>query len=115
MGMPIMLRANDATELWITKGRESVVCGWDESVGPLGQRVLDALFVRLVRPPRTINIDGLPENVVPLVRTPTHISVLLLDDTLLSIIRDQVVCLLNFGLTDYTSQPLKANPGLKIQ
>ncbi|KAJ7907078.1 hypothetical protein B0H13DRAFT_2233498 [Mycena leptocephala] len=66
MGMPIMLRANDATELCITKGQGSVVCGWDESVGPLGQRVLDTLFVRLVKPPRTINIDGLPENVVAL-------------------------------------------------
>ncbi|KAJ7927789.1 hypothetical protein B0H13DRAFT_2229192 [Mycena leptocephala] len=104
MGMPIMLRANDATELCITKGQKSVVCGWDESVGPLGQRVLDTLFVRLVKPPRTINIDGLPENVVALVRTSTHRTVLLLDETPLSIIRDQIVCLLNFGMTDYTSQ-----------
>ncbi|KAJ7896824.1 hypothetical protein B0H13DRAFT_2234447 [Mycena leptocephala] len=71
MGMPVILRANDATELCITKGQKSVV-------------FLDTLFV-------TINIDGLPKNVVALTR-------------LLSIIRDQIVCLLNFGMTDYTSQ-----------
>ncbi len=104
VGMPIMLRANEATEMCMTKGQESVVCGWNESVGPLGQRVLDVLFVRLLNPPRNITIDGLPENVVPLVRTLTHITVLLPDDTLLSVIRDQVVCLINFGMTDYTSQ-----------
>jgi hypothetical protein len=52
MGMPIMLRGNDAIELCITKGQEAVVCGWDESVGPLGQKVLDTLLVRLVKPPK---------------------------------------------------------------
>ncbi|KAJ6536056.1 hypothetical protein B0H19DRAFT_1317633 [Mycena capillaripes] len=104
LGMPIMLRANDATELCMTKGQEAVVCGWDSSEGPAGQRVLDTLFVRLVNPPRTIKIENLPENVVPLVRTVTHVTCLLSDDTLLSVLREQVVCLLNFGMTDYTSQ-----------
>ncbi|KAJ7161113.1 hypothetical protein C8R46DRAFT_859175, partial [Mycena filopes] len=104
VGMPIMLRANDATEMCITKGQEAEVVGWDESVGPLGQRVLDTLFVRLIKPPRNISVDGLPDNVVPLVRTVTHITALLSDDTLLSVLREQVVCLLNFGMTDYTSQ-----------
>ncbi|KAJ7029491.1 hypothetical protein C8F04DRAFT_962811 [Mycena alexandri] len=104
IGMPVMLRANDATELCITKGQEAVVCGWDESEGPAGQRVLDTLFVTLVNPPRNINIEGLPQNVVPLVRTVNHITILLQDDTLLSVLREQVVGLLNFGMTDYTSQ-----------
>jgi hypothetical protein len=39
MGMPTMLRANDATELCITKGQEAVVCGWDESVGPWSKSI----------------------------------------------------------------------------
>ncbi|KAJ6540673.1 hypothetical protein B0H19DRAFT_1001765 [Mycena capillaripes] len=104
LGMPIMIRANDATELCMTKGQEAVVCGWDSSIGPFGQQVLDTLFVRLINSPRKIQIDGLPENVVPLVRTVTHITALLSDDTLLSILREQVVCLLNFEMTDYTSQ-----------
>ncbi|KAJ7744342.1 hypothetical protein B0H16DRAFT_1222876, partial [Mycena metata] len=104
MGMPIMLRANDATELCITKGQEAEVCGWHASEGPSGQQVLDTLSVRLIKPPQKVKIGDLPENIVPLVRTVTHVTVLLSDDTLLSILRDQVVCLLNFAMTDYTSQ-----------
>jgi hypothetical protein len=104
LGMPIMLRANDATEMCMTKGQEGVVCGWHASEGPAGQQVLETLFVRLINPPRNIKIADLPENVVPLVRTITHITCLLQDDTLLSVLREQVVCLLNFGMTDYTSQ-----------
>ncbi|KAJ6460798.1 hypothetical protein C8R47DRAFT_993771 [Mycena vitilis] len=107
-----MLRANDATELCITKGQEAVVCGWHSSEGSEGQQILETLFVRLVNPPRNIQIGDLPENIVPLVRTVTHITCLLSDDTLLSVLRDQVVCLLNFGMTDYTAQgkSRKKNP-----
>ncbi|KAJ7153846.1 hypothetical protein C8R46DRAFT_897778, partial [Mycena filopes] len=104
IGMPIMLRANDATELCITKGQEAVVCGWHSGSGPLGQEILETLFVRLCNPPKNIQIGNLPENVVPLVRTITPLTVLMEDDTVLSILREQVVCLLNFGMTDYTSQ-----------
>ncbi|KAJ7077795.1 hypothetical protein C8R44DRAFT_555952, partial [Mycena epipterygia] len=90
VGMPVMLRANEATEMCITKGQEATVCGWDESLGPAGQRILDTLFVKLVNPPRQIQIAGLPVNVVPLVRTVTHLTALLQDDTLLSVLREQV-------------------------
>ncbi|KAJ6527394.1 hypothetical protein B0H19DRAFT_969722, partial [Mycena capillaripes] len=62
------------------------------------------LFVRLVNLPKNIHIPDLPENVVPLVRTMNLITCLLSDDTLLSVLREQVVCLMNFGMTDYTSQ-----------
>jgi hypothetical protein len=104
VGMPIMIRSNDATELCITKGQEAVVVGWDSSYGPFGQPVLDTLFVKLVNPPRTVSIADLPENVVPLPRVSTNTTVLLEDDSLLSVNREQVVALLNFGMTDYTSQ-----------
>jgi hypothetical protein len=104
IGMPVLLRSNDATELCITKGQEAVVVGWDESIGPSGQRVLDTLFVKLENTPRPIQIPGLPENVVPLVRTANHITVLLEDDTLLSVLREQVVMLINFSMTDYSAQ-----------
>ncbi|KAJ6536067.1 hypothetical protein B0H19DRAFT_896018, partial [Mycena capillaripes] len=109
LGMPVMLRANDATELCMTKGQEAVVCGWHASEGPVGQQILDTLFVRLVNPPRKIKIADLPDNVVPLVRTITHITCLLPDDSLLSVLREQVVCLINFGMTDYTSQGKSRN------
>ncbi|KAJ7476477.1 hypothetical protein FB451DRAFT_1033426, partial [Mycena latifolia] len=104
IGMPVMLRANDATEMCITKGQEGAVVGWDESVGPLGQKVLDTLFVKLINPPKNIQVDGLPPNVVPLVRTVSHVTILLEDDTLLSVLREQILALVNFGMTDYTSQ-----------
>ncbi|KAJ7933037.1 hypothetical protein B0H13DRAFT_1856638 [Mycena leptocephala] len=90
---------------------EAVVCGWDESVGPLGQRVLDTLFVRLVKPPR--KIADMPENVVPFVGTSTHLTIVLSDDTLLSVVREHVVCLLSFGMTDYTSQA-KSRPKIQL-
>jgi hypothetical protein len=104
IGMPVLLRSNEATELSMTKGQEAVVVGWNESVGPHGQRILDTLFVKLQGTSRPIQIPGLPENVVPLVRSTTHITVLLEDDTLLSISREQVVLLLNFSMTDYSAQ-----------
>ncbi|KAJ6527314.1 hypothetical protein DFH09DRAFT_810471, partial [Mycena vulgaris] len=54
MGMPVMLRSNDETEMCITKGQEGAVVGWDENTGPIGQRILDTLFVKLINPPRDI-------------------------------------------------------------
>ncbi|KAJ7028864.1 hypothetical protein C8F04DRAFT_963572 [Mycena alexandri] len=90
----------------MTKGQEASVVGWDESIGPSGQRVLDTLFVHLDNLPseRIIEIPGLPPNVVPLVRTSSVITVLLEDDSLLSIAREQVTTLLDFSITDYTAQ-----------
>ncbi|KAJ7115122.1 hypothetical protein C8R43DRAFT_902899 [Mycena crocata] len=104
IGMPVMLRSNEATELCLTKGQEGVVVGWDDSEGPSGQRVLDTLFVELINPPKNVQIGDLPVNIVPIPRTTTPITSLLPDDSLLSLVREQVVVLLNFGMTDYTAQ-----------
>jgi hypothetical protein len=104
LGMPIMIRVNEATELCMTKGQEAVVAGWHDSLGPAGQRILDTLFVRLIDPPKPVQLPGLPLNVVPLNRTSSPITCLLPDDTIVSIMRDQVLCLLNFAMTDYASQ-----------
>ena len=43
LGMPIMIRNNNATELCITKGQEAYVIGWDAIDGPKGQKVLETL------------------------------------------------------------------------
>jgi hypothetical protein len=37
MGMPVMIRHNDATELCITKGQEGTIAGWQACKGPHGQ------------------------------------------------------------------------------
>src|SRR6202041_2029656 len=68
IGMPVMIRNNDATELCITKGQEGHVVGWQAGRGLLGQLVLDTLFVKLDQPAKIVKIDGLPENVVPINR-----------------------------------------------
>ena len=68
IGLPVMIRNNDATELCITKGQEGYVVGWKSGIGSRGQLVLEILFVKLDRPAKNINIEGLPENVVPLMK-----------------------------------------------
>jgi hypothetical protein len=68
IGLPVMIRNNDATELCITKGQEGHVVGWKSGIGSRGQLVLETLYVKLDRPAKNINIEGLPENVVPLMK-----------------------------------------------
>ena len=67
IGLPVMIRNNDATECCVTKGAEATVASWQSSKGPYGQNVLETLFVKLKSPPKTIKIDGLPKNVVPII------------------------------------------------
>jgi hypothetical protein len=62
------------------------------------------LFVKLKNPPKTVKIDGLPENVVPLTRHSTATMCSLLNDDMISLSRDQVLVLPNFSMTDYASQ-----------
>jgi hypothetical protein len=104
LGMPVMIRSNEATELCMTKGQDGEVCGWDESKGPAGQRILETLFVKLIKPPHPVQIPDLPLNVVPVCRTSSHVTCLLQDDSLLSIHREQVLVLPCFSMTDYASQ-----------
>ena len=104
IGMPVMIRNNDATELCITKGQEATVVGWDAITGPFGQQVLENLFLKLDNPPQTIKIEGLPENVIPMSRTTTTINCTLLNDTNIKISRQQILVLPNFAMTDYAAQ-----------
>ena len=104
VGLPVMLKHNDATECCITKGAEATVVGWQTDKGPEGQVVLDTLFVRLKDPPKTVKIDGLPENVVPITRHSTATMCYLPNDDEVSLSRDQVLVLPNFAMTDYSSQ-----------
>jgi hypothetical protein len=104
IGLPVMIRKNEATELCITKGQEGTVAGWQEDEGPSGQRILDTLFVRLTNPPQTIQIQGLPENVVPIIKTKKTITCQFINDDKIVIERDQVDVLPNFSMTDYASQ-----------
>ena len=104
VGLPVMLRHNEATECCITKGAEAMVVGWQSVKGPAGQNVLDTLFVKLKDPPKTVTINGLPDNVVPLTRRSTAVWCSLPNDDVIPLSREQVPVLPNFAMTDYASQ-----------
>ena len=104
IGMPIIIRNNEATELCITKGQEGHISGWQSAIGPNGQLMLDTLFVKLDRPAKTIQLEGLPENVVPLTRISRSILCVTPSELALKINRSQVPILPNFAMTDYASQ-----------
>jgi hypothetical protein len=74
LGMPIIIRNNDATELCITKGQEAYVVGWDAIDGPKGQKVLETLYLELKNPPKTVELPFLPVNVIPMTRTSKKIK-----------------------------------------
>ena len=104
LGMPVMIRNNDATELCITKGQEGFVAGWQSKEGPHQKRVLDTLFVKLDNPPKDIQIPGLPKNVVPISMATKTVQCVFPNDLTESIERQQVWILPNFAMTDYASQ-----------
>jgi Helitron helicase-like domain at N-terminus/PIF1-like helicase len=104
IGMPVMLRSNDATECCITKGAEATIVNWQSYTGPEGQNTLETLFVKLTNPPRTIKIDGLPENVVPIISRSITIQMTLPNDEMVTLSRQQVSVLPNFAMTDFASQ-----------
>ncbi|KAJ7305395.1 hypothetical protein DFH08DRAFT_651059, partial [Mycena albidolilacea] len=104
VGLPVMIRNNEATELCITKGQEGRVAGWTEATGNHDQRILDTLFVELIDPPKTIQVPDLPRNVVAITKTSKKVWCMLPDDMSLQITREQVLVLPNFAMTDYSSQ-----------
>ena len=104
IGMPIMIRNNDATELCITKGQEGFVVGWQAVKGPHGKCVLDTLFVELDNPPQLVQIPGLPDNVVPIVKSTNTILCTIPSDMKESVERQQVWVLPNFAMTAHAAQ-----------
>ncbi|KAF6747790.1 hypothetical protein DFP72DRAFT_821214 [Ephemerocybe angulata] len=106
VGMPVMIRNNEATELGITKGQEATVVGWTsrEIPGFPGRSALEVLFVKLSNPKSNIKLPYLEENVVPLTRLSTAVRAILPNDAAINISRQQIPVLLNFAMTDYTSQ-----------
>jgi hypothetical protein len=104
LGLPVMIRNNDATELCITKGQEGHIVGWKSGIGSRGQLVLETLYVKLDRPAKNINIEGLPENVVPLMKTKKSVKCTFPNGVSIPIRRSQVQVLPNFAMTVYSSQ-----------
>ncbi|KAH9855420.1 hypothetical protein C2E23DRAFT_723963 [Lenzites betulinus] len=105
IGMPVLLKNNEATELCATNGAEGIVHDWQISCGPHGEERLDVLFVRLTNPPKTIQIQGLPLNVVPIPRTKVRVKCPMpTSERHVNIDREQVMVLPNFAMSDFASQ-----------
>jgi hypothetical protein len=66
--------------------------------------VLDTLFVKLDKPAKSVKIDGLPENVVPIVKSLKTVKCIFPSDLAEHVERSQVWVLPNFSMTDYASQ-----------
>jgi len=88
----------------MTKGAEGTVAGWQASIGKQGKPMLDTLFVKLSNPPKLVQIEGLPLNVVPITRRSTKTVCKLWNDDVITISRNQVLVLPNFAMTDYSAQ-----------
>src|SRR6202046_5333502 len=104
IGMPVMIRNNDATELCITKGQEGFIAGWTSHNGVRGKEVLDTLFVKLDKPAKSVKIDGLPNNVVPIVKSVKTVKCVFSSDLAEYVERSQVWVVPNFSMTEYASQ-----------
>ncbi|KAJ7198209.1 hypothetical protein C8J57DRAFT_1262512 [Mycena rebaudengoi] len=68
------------------------------------KRILDTLFVKLIDPPRKINIPGLEKNIVALSRASKRVWCSFPNDMIVAILREQILVLPNFAMTDYASQ-----------
>ncbi|KAJ6489134.1 hypothetical protein C8R45DRAFT_1053351 [Mycena sanguinolenta] len=104
VGLPVMIRHNEATELCITKGQEGKIVGWQSDFGLRKQPVLDTLFVELIDPPKPIRIPGLPPNVVVLTSRKEKLWCNLPDDSTIQVTRSQIPVLPNITMTYYSSQ-----------
>ena len=99
-----MIKYNEATECCVTNGAEAVVVGWKSHLIAEDRETLDTLFVKLVNPPKNIQLDGLPQNVVPISKHAMCVPCDLPNDSVVRVSREQVPVLPNFAMTDYASQ-----------
>lgn len=103
VGMPVILKLNEATELCATNGAEATVVNWHAELNPHGTRTLKTLFVKLNNPPRTMKLEGLPENIIPLspCGKQTHCN---MKERTVTVTRTQVSVLPNFAMSDFSAQ-----------
>ena len=106
IGLPVIIKKNIATECCITNGAPALVWGWKASplIEESEKMKLDILFVKLVDPPKDIQLEGLPKNVVPISRQALTVTCHMPNDKEISIVRQQVHVLPNFAITVHASQ-----------
>ncbi|KZW01600.1 hypothetical protein EXIGLDRAFT_602926 [Exidia glandulosa HHB12029] len=103
-GMPVIIKKNQATELGVTNGGEGIVVDWISRPVLNGKQALDVLFVELTNNKASVQVEGLPPNVVPVCAETDNVECELPSGALLTIRRTQVRVLPNFAMTDFASQ-----------
>ena len=104
VGMPVMVKYNEATELCVTNGAEGLVVGWIADTTPSQRLTLRVLFIELINPASPVKLPDLPPNVVPIAPRTHYLYTSMPGKPLLKFARVQVSVLLNFAMTDYSSQ-----------
>lgn len=104
LGLPILIKYNEATECGVTNGAEAIVVGWKSKPISENRKGLEVVFAMLTSPPNPIKLDGLPENVVPIMAQTQAITCQMRYDKEYRISRGQVPILPNFAMTDFSSQ-----------
>lgn len=105
IGLPVLIKKNEATELCVTNGAEGTVAGWQSRTIPDSDKeTLDVVFVKLTNPPQTVQLPDLPENVVPVAVQKAPIRCDMPNDGKVNLMRGQVPLIPNFAMTDYGSQ-----------
>ena len=104
IGMPVMIKVNEATECGVTNGAEGEIVGWTSRPISENQFALDTLFVKLTAAPMPIKLPGLPQNVIPLSHQSKKIKCKLPNGMILEVNHDQVPVVPNFAMTDFASQ-----------
>ncbi|TFK81732.1 hypothetical protein K466DRAFT_452215, partial [Polyporus arcularius HHB13444] len=104
IGMPIMIQVNEATECCVTNGAEATVVGWTSRPLDDDRFALETLFVKLTAAPRSIQLPGLPKNVIPLSHVTRPVKCKLPSGAIVLVNRSQVAAVPNFAMTDFASQ-----------
>ncbi|KAK0216366.1 hypothetical protein IW262DRAFT_1449774 [Armillaria fumosa] len=84
---------------------KGTVYAWSVSIGLHGKPTLDVVFIRLINPPSSVQLDGLPCNVIPVVCTSKTIVCTLPDDSTVKVSCMQVEITTNFAMTDFACPP----------
>src|SRR5271168_4239104 len=106
IGLPVMIRNNDATELCITKGQEGHVVGWKSAIGSRGQLVLKHFMSSLIDLQKILILKACQKMyyVVPLMKIKRSVKCTFPNGVSIPIRRSQVQVLPNFARTVYSSQ-----------
>ena len=100
-----MIKKNLATECCVTNGAEVRVVGWKcRPLDDTEKMQLKTVFVELIAPSTSIQLEGLPLNVMSIYKMQIKVKCMMPNGKVLSISRDQVPLIPNFAITDYSSR-----------